>query len=77
MPLLFLHIRNGANLIRDLEGASFPDLASARAEAIASARELMCQSILSHGRLGIERRFEITNDIGEVEIVVPFHDALE
>jgi hypothetical protein len=76
MPILFLHIRDGANFIRDPEGAWFTNIASARIAAIESARELMSQSILAHARVGIGRHFEITDSIGRVLLVVPFREAL-
>jgi hypothetical protein len=76
MPLFFLHIRDGAVLIRDPEGGYFPDITAARAEAIESARELMSQSILRHARIGIERQFEITNENGKTVAVVGFDEAI-
>jgi hypothetical protein len=76
MPLFFLHVRDGATFIRDPEGSHLPDIASARAEAIQSARELMSQSILRDARIGLERQFEITNDRGRTVAIVPFGEAV-
>ena len=65
MPLFFFHIRDGVHLIPDPDGSCLPDLASAQTEAVLSARELMSHSIVSNGRLGIERCFEIADYEGK------------
>ena len=76
MPLYFLHLRDSVSFIPDPEGSCLPDVAAARTEAILSARELMSHSIIGHGRLGMERRFEITDDQGNTIAIVPFREAV-
>jgi len=76
MPRFFLHVRDGVDLITDPDGSCFPDIGSARAEAILSARELMSQSILGHACIGIERRFEIADNQGSTVAIVPFREAV-
>jgi hypothetical protein len=76
MPLFFLHVRDGADLICDPDGSCFPDVVFAKSEAIHSARELMSQSILRGGHLGIDRRFEIADQGGNVVAIVPFREAV-
>ena len=75
MPQFFLHVRDGAWLISDPDGSCL-DVASAKTEAIYSARELMSQSIIADGRLGIDRRFEIFDHEGNIVAVVPFCQAV-
>jgi len=76
MPLFFLHVRDGLHLIVDPDGSCLPDLAAAKTEAVLSARELMSQSIVGDGRLGIERRFEIADYKSKTVATVPFRDAV-
>lgn len=49
------------------------DLDAARTEAIASVRELMQD--MWHKKSPVGRQFELTNEAGEVLLVVPFTDA--
>ena len=46
----YFHIKDGETLIRDQEGAEFPDLAAARLEAIKSAREALLRGEVLNGR---------------------------
>jgi len=66
MPLFFFHVSDGPDLISDPDGSYFPDVVFAKSEAIHSARELMSQSIIRCGRLGIDRRFEIADQEGNI-----------
>ena len=76
MPVLFLHVRDGSDLISDPDGSWFPDVVSAKSEAIHGARELMSQSIICGGHLGIDRRFEIADQEGNIVAIVPFREAV-
>lgn len=76
MPQFFFHVRDGVSLISDPDGSCLPDVAAAQTEAILCARELMSQSIIRDGSLGIERRFEITDDQGNTIAIVPFREAI-
>jgi len=76
MPVFYLHISDGDELIRDPEGAYFHDLDAARAEAIHSARELMADSIVSEGRIGVERSMEVSDELGVRLLIVPFRETV-
>jgi len=76
MPLFFLHVRDGVHLILDPDGSWLSDLAAAQTEAVLSARELMSHSIVSNGRLGIERCFEIADHEGKTVAIVPFSETV-
>lgn len=73
MPRYFMNIRTGSGeRIEDQEGDDLPDLEASRAEALASAADLMSKSI------GLDWRdcaFEITNERGETEFILPFSQA--
>jgi len=73
---LFLHIQDGEARLLDPEGADFPDLASAKAEAIKSARELLSQCVLTGTPMGLHRVFEIADAGGRTLTTVPFSEAI-
>jgi hypothetical protein len=76
MPRYFFHqkLPDGDRLI-DEEGSLHPDLPSARAEAIASAREQMSER-LRRGRPLNHSSFEIVDEAGALVDVVVFQDAI-
>lgn len=45
MPKYYFNIREGEQLAEDAEGADFPDVPSARAEAEAGVREILAEII--------------------------------
>jgi hypothetical protein len=73
---LFLHIRDGETRLLDPVGADFRDLASAKAEAIKSARELISECVLTGVPMGLHRVFEIDNAGGCTLTMVPFWEAI-
>ena len=76
MPRFFLNIRDGDTLIRDPEGSEFPDLETARAEAMAGARDVLGDEI-KHGQVQDKRQYEITDLSGQVLATIPLMDALK
>ena len=75
MARFHLHIRDGTDLIKDPAGIDLPDLAAARAEALAGVR-----SILSgHFRVGevlSGQQIEIMDETGVLLATVPFRDTI-
>jgi len=76
MPVFFLHVKEGDLWTRDLEGSTLHDLQAARDQAIKSARELMADSIVSEGRIGIDRSIEVSDATSITLLVVPFRQAV-
>jgi hypothetical protein len=76
MPHFFFHVRDRDDLTKDVEGVDLPDLEAARAEARASARDMLAERIDSDGTLG-NQQFEICDDAGQLLATVPFGDAIE
>lgn len=76
MPHYFLHIRSQTEFFGDKEGANFPDLDSARREAVRVARDFMSDAI-RHGEEVDHRMVEIADDAGTVRAIVPFRDVLK
>jgi uncharacterized protein YbcI len=75
MSRFYFSVITTAEKIVDEEGTELPDLDAARAEAIEDARTLMSDAILG-GRDISDRSIEISNESGEVLMVVPFADAV-
>lgn len=63
MPLYYLHIKDGAQLLLDPEGSSLPNLEAARA-------------VLAGNPLGMERSFQIDDADGQTLLSVSFRDAI-
>jgi hypothetical protein len=76
MPLFFLNVRDGASLIRDPEGSEFADLETARAEALAAARDVLGDE-LKNDQVQDNRQYEITDEAGQVLATIPLMDALK
>ena len=75
MPLFYLHIRSGADLMTDDEGFDFPDLAAARHEAVRGARSIMSADVLE-GELQLDQSIEIHDASGRALASVQFGDVL-
>ncbi|GLS47061.1 hypothetical protein GCM10007884_50630 [Methylobacterium brachythecii] len=75
MPIYFLHLRRGNELIEDFDGSLLPDLDAAKAEAFAAAREMLAERVKA-GKLLNGETFEITDDTGTVLATLPLRDAL-
>ena len=80
MPVYYFHVvsrqRSGLeSMVEDLEGTDCPDLAAARVEAIASARELMANAI-RQGRDISSRSIEVQDRDGSVVLALPFREAV-
>ena len=76
MPMYFLHIRQGATLIRDSEGALFDDDAKAMLEARASVREFAIEALKQNEAVG-RTEVEVHDLQGRTIGVVRFADVAE
>src|SRR4051794_14949803 len=76
MPLFFFHLREGAELVEDLEGHELPDFDTARSEAISSAREIVAERILT-GKAIDEDEIQLCDESGVVLERVPFVSVLK
>ena len=75
MPRFYLHTHDGVRRIEDQEGSDLADLASARAEALESARHLWAAAIIADQDLS-SLRFEIADENGRIVLTLPFVEAL-
>jgi hypothetical protein len=75
MPRYFFNVYNDETSL-DEEGSDFPDLAAARAHAIAGARSLMSDT-LKEGRIDLSHHIAIVDEDGRLLADVAFGDAVE
>ncbi len=75
MPVFHFHIVTSATLIRDEEGAIFPDLDAARLEAVRGARALLNAELLN-GELDLRPQIEVHDDAGRHLSTVRFGDVV-
>jgi len=68
----FIHIVTDHERIVDHEGADFPDLASARAEAMQSARDLMAEELRRGRPVPFGWRAQVADEDGAVVLTLPF-----
>jgi hypothetical protein len=71
----YLHIKDGANLIRDEEGVDLPTAADARDQALHAARELVADAVMSGRDLDADA-FLIADQDGKQLTYLPLTDAL-
>jgi hypothetical protein len=74
VPRYFFHIFDDVVLMDD-EGIELPDAEAARAEALAGAREMMCDQV-RNGRLSLHHRIEVEDDRGQAVLTLPFDEAV-
>jgi hypothetical protein len=77
MPRYHFHIWDGEEVLFDDEGAVFQNLGDAEKEAIASAREIMCEAILRGEPIGLSRDVLISDRKGTVVCRVAFKKVVE
>lgn len=75
MPVFFLHVREGAELIRDPDGGEFADLAAARGEAVRAARSLLGAAVLA-GRLPLDHAIVVADADGGELLAITFAQSV-
>lgn len=76
MPRFYVHIKHGADLIRDEEGIDLPTPEHARAEALQAARELCVDAINSGAATWGADAFVIADERGKQLTLVPVTEVL-
>ena len=76
MPVYFLHIRRGKDVVVDEEGVELPDLQAAREEALASVRDIVAEDVRTQRPVDLRDRIEITDAQGRVLLNVAFSEAI-
>jgi hypothetical protein len=68
----FIHVVTDQERIVDPEGAEFPDLTSARTEAVQSARDLMAEELRCGRPIPFGWRAQVADADGKVVLTLPF-----
>lgn len=76
MPRFHLNLFNDVGPVLDPDGMDFPDLATARSEAVRNIRSIMAEEVL-RGRIDLQGRIEIAEPSGTVCATVRFAEAVE
>jgi hypothetical protein len=75
MRRFFLHMKRGANLVRDLEGSLFPNPEDAHAEAILAAREICAAAIRDGEDISLDA-IVVADEAGQQVRFVPVTEIL-
>jgi hypothetical protein len=75
MPRFYFHLYDDL-VVRDEEGVDLPGATTAHKKAIREARSLMCATLME-GRLVLNHRIEVEDEVGSVVATVPFAEAVE
>lgn len=74
MARYFLHLRDSADELLDLEGVELPDLEAVREKVLASARDVIAGDV-RNGIIDLRYRIEAANEEGEIVYSLPFKHA--
>jgi hypothetical protein len=72
MSRYFFHVQNGSDVLQDPDGQEFSDLAVAKEEAAAAARDLMSECLRVGEPLGLHRKIVIEDEQGLTVASVTF-----
>ena len=76
MARFYFHVHEAFGSTLDEDGRELPDLKSARSEAVKGVRSILCAEIV-RGRLDLRSRIEVTDDKGDIVLVIPFSQTVE
>jgi len=76
MPRFYFHLRNDLS-VNDEEGQVLPDQEAAMMLARKYAREMAAASILDHGRINLQHRIEVVDEVRETAFIVEYKDVVE
>lgn len=76
MQRYFLDLVEGEERIEDPDGQTFPDLQSAKDEAVLSARDVIVNDLRDGRPLGLHRTVEIRDEVGAIVAVISFATAI-
>ena len=74
MPRFYFNLRNDIS-VDDQEGRDFPDIATARQNAILEARQMASEQV-QKGRLNLNHSIEVTDETGAVVDTIYFAEAV-
>ena len=75
MPRYFFDLYNEMN-VRDDEGQEFPDLETAKSQAVKQVRKLIGGLIVENGRIDLLHHLKVRDEAGNIVHRVEFDDAV-
>lgn len=75
MARYYFNLEECGQVVPDEEGIERDNLEAVRAEALRSAREVMCAE-LNEGRLCLSCHIEVRDETGATVLTLPFKDAV-
>jgi hypothetical protein len=75
MAKFYLNLYNDIDAI-DEDGSDYPDLAAAKAVAVAGARDLMASHVQAGKPINLDHRIEVADADGKVLVVMPFSELI-
>jgi hypothetical protein len=76
MHRYFLHLRDGGNIVADLDGSLMASLEAAVVEATANARWIMADQLRANQGVTLNRQSEIADEVRKILSIIQFQDAL-
>jgi len=76
MPRFFFHLREGDELVEDLEGQELSDVDTSHSEAVSGAREIVSERIKA-GKAIDKHEIQLCDESGAVLEQVPFLSVLK
>lgn len=76
MPRYYFHLREGADLLSDLDGEQLADMPAMRRHALVQARDVMAGDVRS-GALDLRLTIEVTDAGGSIVHALRFADAVQ
>ncbi|HEV7255370.1 MAG TPA: hypothetical protein VGN97_19985 [Mesorhizobium sp.] len=73
----FMNMRDRNRFVRDEEGDELKEGHSLREHAIATARDMILHTRMDMVRDWLDWGFEVTDETGELVLVLPFEEAAE
>lgn len=72
----FFHIKEGDEVIHDMEGVDHPDLEAARADAIGGIRQIVGDAVMFGTPLRLDREMHVVDDAGDTLLKLTFHEVV-
>jgi hypothetical protein len=76
MARYFFHIRNGDDFDEDTQGVDLPDVGAVENEAFTAARGLIADMVTDGEHIN-GMRFEVTDENGNIVLILPFKVLLD
>jgi hypothetical protein len=76
MSRFYFHLRNGADVLLDPEGADLTGIEAIVTRALKEARAILSHEILE-GRMGLHQRIDVEDERGMILHSISFGDAVE